>query len=59
MILAGWEGSEVQLLVFKMLFNFIFPTEVTLSLLVLGHDNDSIRGSNIRSYASASRTLLM
>lgn len=40
------EVSELNLLVFRMLFNFILPT-MPLSLLVLGHNSESIRGSNI------------
>lgn len=43
------EVSDGNLLVFKMLFNFILPT-MPLSLLVLGHNSESIRGSNIWAY---------
>ena len=35
------------MLVFRMLFNFILPT-MPLSLRMLGHNSESIRGSNIR-----------
>ena len=41
--------SEGNLLVFRMLFNFILPT-MPLSLLMLGHKSESIRGSNMWAY---------
>lgn len=39
-------AAKERLLVFNMLFNFILTAQ--LSLLVLGHNNDSTDGSNIR-----------
>jgi hypothetical protein len=44
--------SDGNLLVFRMLFNFILPTMplLTLSLLMLGHRSESIRGSNMWAY---------
>lgn len=48
MALGIEEASGCQLLVFKMLFNFIMLAAPTLSLLVLGQYIESIRGSNIR-----------
>ena len=38
--------SDGNLLVFRMLFNFILPP-TPLSLLMLGHKSESIRGSNM------------
>lgn len=51
MVLEFW-GSEFHLLVFKMLFTFIFVTQ--LSRLLLGHNKDSTDGSNIRYVSIAS-----
>jgi hypothetical protein len=44
--------SDGNLLVFRMLFNFILPTMplLPLSLLMLGHKSESIRGSNMWAY---------